>query len=156
MELAELMAEFAGKFGVDGLAADAEGVYRLDADGMDFAIADGEDGLHLVIWADLGEVPPEGRERLLDVLMQAMYMGQQTSGACFSIHDGTVYLHQFETLADMDLERFKVFLEKFINTYSTWRAAIADFNFVLPDIVHHVQEQAIEVRSFEARGFIRV
>lgn len=150
------MSEFAEKFGVDGLSPDGEGVYHLDADGMAFALADAEDRVHFAIWAEVCPVPAEERERLYDILMQAMYMGQQTSGACFSVNDSTVYLHQIEALADMNLERFKVFLEKFINTYATWHAAVADFNSVLPDLAQKAHEQALESRSFEARGFIRV
>ena len=156
MKLAELMAEFAEKFGIDGLVPDGEDVYHLDADGMAFAFADAEDGAHFVIWAEVCPVPPEGRERLYDILMQSMFMGQQTSGAYFSVHDGTIYLHQIEALADMNLERFEVLLEKFISTYETWHASITDFNSVLPELTQKVQEQELESRSFEAMGFVRV
>ena len=155
MELAELMTEFAEKFGVEGLSPDGEGVYRLDADGKSFAIADAEDGVHFVIWAEVGMVPHEGRERLYDTLLQAMHMGQQTSGAYFSIHEETIYLHQIESLADMSFERFKGFLEKFINTHETWLASIADFNSVLPEIAQEAQAQTMEFRTAEANGFIR-
>lgn len=156
MRLAELMTEFAEKFGVDGLAPDQDDVYRLDADGMALAIADAEDGLHFVIWAEVCPLPPEGREHLYGLLMQAMFMGRQTSGAYFSVNDETIYLHQIETLTDMNLERFKTLLEKFINTYSTWRSAVADFNSVLPDLTQKAQEQMHEARELEASDFLRV
>lgn len=156
VELADLMAEFADKFGVDGLAADQDDVYRLDADGMPLAIAGAEDGRHFVIWAEMCPVPSEGREWLYGLLLQAMFMGRQTSGACFSVNGGTVYLHQVESLADMDFERFKALLEKFVNTYSTWSSAVANFNSALPDLTRKARERQLESRQFEASGFIRV
>ena len=156
MGLTELMADFAEKFGVEGLSPDQDDVYRLDADGMALAIADAEDGMHFIIWAEICPVPPVGREHLYGLLMQAMFMGRQTSGAYFSINDGTIYLHQVETLADMDLNRFNALLEKFIDTYSTWRSAVADFNSVLPDLTQKARDQAFESSELEANGFLRV
>lgn len=133
-KLTELMTEFAEKFGVEGLVAGLDGVYRLDADDMSLAIADAEDGMRFAIWAEVCPVPSEGREWLYGTLLQAMFMGRKTSGAYFSINDETIYLHQVETLSDMGLERFKDILEMFINTYLSWRSAIANFDSVLPDL----------------------
>lgn len=83
-------------------------------------------------------------------------MGQQTKGASFSIHDETVYLQQQEGLAGTDAGRFESLLENFINTLSEWREAIANFSSVAPDLDRKIQEDADDVRSCEALGFVKV
>lgn len=57
MKLEEIIEGFSAKFKLDGLSADDEGVYRLNADDMDIAIADADDGEHFVLWAELGPEP---------------------------------------------------------------------------------------------------
>lgn len=156
MRLDEIFGELSEKFNIDGLSADDEGVYRLNADGMEIAVADAEDGVHFVLWAEVGQQPSSCQEQVFRILLQAMFMGQQTKGASFSLHDETVYLQQQEGLEGLDIARFESLLEDFVNTLSDWREAIRSFSSVAPELDKKIQENADDVRSLAAQGFVVV
>lgn len=136
MELRELMGGLAAACGIDGMATDDDGVYNLSVDDMTVSIMSLDESGQLVIWAEVCEPPPEGRECLYRLLMQSMFMGQATDGAMFSIESesGKVYLQRIEFLSALDVESFTGLVEKFVNVLERWRKIIVDFRPVASEM----------------------
>lgn len=128
MELKELMEGLAAACGMDGLTADADGAYRLGFDDMEIAFKS-VGSTQFAVWAEVCEMPPEGRERLYRMLMESMFLGQATGGATFSIESksGKVYLQRIEFLSALDVDAFNGLVEKFVNVLEEWRKIITDF-----------------------------
>ena len=157
MDIKELMEAFARDFGVEGVAADEDGVYTLSIDDMAVSFAETPDA-RLATWAEVCEPPPEGREHLYRTLMEAMFMGEGTGGAAFTIEreTGKVYLHRFDALVALDGESFKAMLENFVNVLEEWRGLIADFRPVFGEI-EKAADAAHDVRQeMDRGGFIQV
>lgn len=128
MELNELMLAFAADVGLEGLEPDANGAWGLKIDGMDITFADRANDGKLLICADVGEPPAEGREELYDLLLRTMYLGDGTQGSEFSLDDeGKVVLQRTLDLRYLDLAEFKAALEGFVNVLELWRTTVADF-----------------------------
>ena len=144
MELKELMEGLAAACGIDGMAANEDGIYRLMIDDMEVSFMSVEESGQLVVWAEVCEMPPEGRERLCRVLMESMFMGRATGGATFSIEpeSGKVCLQRIEFLSALDVEAFNGLLEKFVNVLEEWRKIIADFRPVAEELDRKAAEDA--------------
>ena len=129
MEFEDLMAAFGRELGIPELGQGRDGVCNIEVDGMSVSFMAMSRTGQLVTWADVCVAPPEGREQLYQMLMEAMFMGRATAGGSFSIdrETGNVYLHRFDTLQTLDLDSFKAMLEKFVNVLEEWRQRIADF-----------------------------
>ena len=156
MELKEIMAAFAAEIGLTDLAPDEDGAYHLGIDDMTVSFA--EDGGRLLTWAVLGDPPPEGKDLLNNVLLEAMFMGRATGGAVFSIEheSGRVFLHRHDSLAGMELDGFKATLEGFVNALEAWTHTIADFRAVAPEVEQAEQTNAEEARMMGLGGFMQV
>lgn len=143
MELQELMNGLAAACGMDGLAADADGAYRLNFDDMEVSFKS-VGSRQFVVWAEVCELPPEGRERLYRLLMEAMFLGQATGGAMFSIESksGKVHLQRIEFLSALDVEAFNGLVEKFVNVLEEWRKIVADFRPVAEDLERKTAEES--------------
>ena len=128
MELNELMAAFAADVGLEDLEPDANGAWGLRIDGMDITFADRANDGKLLICADVGEPPAEGREAFYALLLQTMYLGDGTQGSEFSLDgEGKVVLQRTLDLRYLDLAEFKAVLEGFVNVLELWRMQAADF-----------------------------
>ena len=156
MELKEIMTAFAAEIGMTDLAPDEDGAYHLAIDDMTVSFA--EDEGRLLTWAEVCEPPPEGKDHLNRVLLEAMFMGRATGGAVFSIdhESGKVFLHRHDSLAGMELGPFKALLEAFVNVLEEWRRTIADFRAVAPEIAKAEQSSAEEARQMGLGGFMQV
>lgn len=143
MELKELMEGLAAACGITGVAEDNDGMYRLGIDDMEVSFTSIAESAQLVVWAEVCEMPPEGRERLYRVMMESMFMGQATGGAAFSIdpESGKVYLQRIEFLSALDVESFTTLLEKFVNVLEQWRAIISDFRPVAKEMDRKAAEE---------------
>ena len=157
MEFDELMAGFVGKLGIEGAKPDAAGAWHFEIDGMSVSLLEVAETGELLTWADVGEPPPEGRERLYRVLLESMFMGEGTGGASFSIahDDGRVRLHRVDSLAGLDFDRFMANLERFVNILEEWRGILADFREAAPEQVRKMAEAAEETRAFGLGGFLQ-
>lgn len=128
MEIDELMRALAADIRLEGLEPDENGAWGLDIDGMAVTFADRANDGRLLICADVGEPPAEGREALYAVLLQAMYLGDGTQGSEFSLDDEEkVVLQRTLDLRYLDLAEFKAVLEGFVNVLERWRKTLADF-----------------------------
>lgn len=153
MEFLGLMEAFGMDVGIGALEPDFDRVCRVDIDGMRVSFLEMPQSGQLVTWAAVCEPPPEGREQLYQMLMEAMFMGRETGGGAFSVdaETGSVYLHRFDALQTMDLDSFKAMLEKFANVLENWRRRVADFRPQTSD-----GPQGVAFGQFGMDGFLQV
>ena len=158
MELKELMEQFKVKFEIEGVEPDEDGAYHFEIDGMSVSFLEVAETGEMLTWADVGEPPPEGHERLYRVLLEAMFMGEGTGGASFSIarDDGRVCLHRVDPLAMLDFDRFKSNLERFVNILEEWRGTLADFREAAPEQAKEEVVSVEEAGGFGLGGFMQV
>lgn len=158
MELKEIMAAFVEETGLAGLEPDEEGAFHLDIDDMTVSFAEEAETGRLITWAEICEPPPEGKDMLNRILLEAMFPGGGGAGAVFSLdrESGKVYLHRYDALALTDLAGFKAMLEEFVNTLEKWKTAIADFRVAAPEIRKALDESDAAARQLDRGGFMQV
>lgn len=129
MELKELAAAFGEEAKLPGLGPDADGVYRVEIDGMTVAFTDEPKTNRLMTWAVVGEFPAEGREEICIRLLKGMFMGAETGGSSFAVNPetGYVYLQRMDELQTMDADRFMSAIDSFVTVLERWRAEISNF-----------------------------
>lgn len=158
MEFTELMRRFAEKVGIADLPVSEDGVCRVEIDGMNVSFIEVPETRQLVTWAEVGEPPPEGRERLYRVLMESMYMGKATGGSTFSIDSetGLVHLFRLDPLPLLDLDTFTPMLERFVNILEEWRKIVADYRGVASQLEKAAATEEVESRQMGVNGFMQV
>lgn len=158
MELEEIMKAFADEIGIVGVAADADGAYHFDIDGIGVMFATAGDGVRLGMFAEIGEPPREGREVVYRALLEAMSPGGAEDGLTFSIPQGTdrVVLHRTDPLATTDYPTFKTRLENLVNVAEDWRRNLADMPALYEKVREAAKASADEAREFGQNGFLQV
>lgn len=158
MDLKDIITAFAAENGLEGLTADAEGAYHIGIDDMVVSFSETGNRDEFVTWAEVAVPQQEGRERLYRALMEAMFLGQGTGGATFSLEreSGEICLHRIDNSAQMDLNLFKEKLEKFVNILEQWRKLMADFAPVAHEIEEAARNSEQETRQFGLGGFMQV
>ena len=158
MEFKKLMADFAAAARVDRIDPDEDGCYRFEIDGMVVTLSEVVQSGDLLMWAEVGELPPEGRETLYRTLLEALYMGRATGGSVLSVdpESGMVCLHRGDPLAAMDFERFKEALQKFVNVLEFWRRTLADFRPAVKEQAEAAQAEPDVEREIALGNFMRV
>ena len=158
MEFKELIGQFAREVGITDAVTDEAGAFRFAIDDMTVSFEANETVGELATYAQVGELPPEGREQLYRLMMEAMFRGEGTDGATLSIaHDSdTVYLHRYDSLAVLDLERFKSILERFVNALEEWRKMLVDFRAVIPAVERAVADGEKERQELGRGEFMQV
>jgi hypothetical protein len=147
MDFNELVADFAKRHAVEGLAAQ-DGTAALDIDGITVTLV--ETGDCLVARAEIGEPPSEGRADFAEILLEA----NLESADCFAkTRETSKYvLMRHAPLASLSPEGFDAALESLVNTAETWRRLLADFR---PAAALAAAENA-EAPSFGEGGFLQV
>ena len=123
MEFNELIADFAARHNVAGLAAET-GRISLDIDHVAVSIATGGD--RVALSAEIGKPPARGRVEFADILLGS----NLESDAFFAKtrETDTYVLVRYLPLANLDGESFDAALETLVNTAETWRRLLADFH----------------------------
>ena len=82
----------------------------------------------VLLSADLGEPPPEGRERLFRTMLEANNLFEGTVGATLALDaaTGRFRLQRYESPDEFSND-IKAIVESFIETALFWSRAIADF-----------------------------
>lgn len=158
MALAKLMKEFAAAANVDRIDPDTDGCYRLEIDGMDIRLSEIAEKDELFMWAEVGALPPDGRETLCHTLLTAHFMGRATQGAVLSVDPDseTVCLHRTDSAKAMDFNHFRTKLEQFVNVLETWRKTLDAYRPVAhrhEETAHHAVHAA---RQSSLGNFIRI
>ena len=88
-----------------------------------------EDKGTLLTCADLGEPPPEGRERLFQTLLEANDLYVDTAGAMLSLNQrtGHVRLQRYDDMDVLSKLGPSSALTVFADTAAAWKKLIADF-----------------------------
>ena len=158
MDFSELMTGFCSMLDIEGAEPDTDGAYHFEIDEMPVSFMELESLRQIVVWGDVGEMPPGSREQLYKALMEAMFMGEGTGGSSFSIdrESGRVVLQHLAPLAVLDEDSFKAMVERFVNVLEEWRKLIADFRDVAPELERAAETAEEENRNFGLGGFIQV
>lgn len=158
MEFNELMAAFGNEIGIADLRPDEDGICNLAFDGMNVSFTSVPETERLAVWAEIGEMPPEGGDRLCRAMMEAMFMGQATAGASFSINGetGRIYHQRIESLRGLDFDEFRAMVEKFVNTLEQWRKLTAEYRPVAAEVQRIQAEERAEASAFGVSGFMQV
>ena len=129
MTLTKLMGEFAKAANVDRIEPEADGCYSLEIDGMVVRFSEVAEKDELFMWAEVGALPPEGREPLSHTLLTADFMGRGTLGAVLSVDPDseTVFLHRTDSVKALDFDHFRTKLEQFVNVLETWRKTLDEY-----------------------------
>ena len=148
MEFKELIDSFAKRHGIADLAPEDDGV-SLDIDGIVVAIV--AVGGEIVLSAEIGEPPVEGRAEFADALLEA----NMESAAFFakSAQTGKYMLLRRLNLLTPDDAAFDNSIEALVNTAEVWRKMLDDFR---PVAKAAAEGADAEEPLLDASGFMQV
>ena len=148
MEFEQLADAFAKRYGIADLVPEDNGM-SLDIDGIVVAaVAIGDE---VVLSAEIGEPPVEGRAEFADVMLEA----SMESAAFFakSAQTGKYTLLRRLNLLALDDAAFDTAIESIVNTAEVWRKMLEDFR---PAATSAAESAEAESPSFGASGFMQV
>ena len=125
MTFGELIAGLGKSLGVE--LTDEGGAAAVEADGIPVVLQRASGDL-LLFHADLGEIPPENRERVLAAAMEANFLYQGTGGATLAVdsRNGHLHLQKYSWLDRLDAEKALKFLSGFADTVNAWKGLLAE------------------------------
>ena len=148
MEFNELIDAFAKRHGIADLVPEDDGI-SLDIDGIVVAVV--ALGGEVVLSAEIGEPPVEGRAEFTDVMLEA----SMESVAFFakSAQTGKYMLLRRLNLLALDDASFDNAIESLVNTAEVWRKMLDDFR---PAVKAATESADAGSPSFGASGFMQV
>ena len=148
MEFNELIDSFAKRHGIADLVPEDDGI-SLDIDGIVVAVV--ALGGEVVLSAEIGEPPVEGRAEFTDVMLEA----SMESVAFFakSAQTGKYMLLRRLNLLALDDASFDNAIESLVNTAEVWRKMLDDFR---PAVKAATESADAGSPSFGASGFMQV
>ena len=148
MEFKDLVDSFAKRHGIADLAPEDDGM-SLDIDGIVVAVV--AVGGEVVLSAEIGEPPVEGREEFADAMLEA----SMTSAAFFakSAQNGRYLLLRRLNLLALDDVAFDNAIESLVNTTEVWKKMLDDFR---PAAKTAAEGAEAESPSFGVSGFMQV
>ena len=147
MDFPQLISNFAGRHGIANLAA-ADNAAALDIDGIVVTLVSAGDAL--LISADIGEPPSDGRAEFAELMLEANL--QSESFFAKEPENGAYVLVRRLSLLALDDESFDASLESLVNLAETWRRLLADFRPVAKAAVENVEGAP----GFGTNGFMQV
>ena len=146
MEFNELVADFAARYNVEGLAAENRTV-SLDIDGIVVTLVCGDS--ELLASVEIGEPPSEGKAVFADTLLEA----NLESEAFFakSHETGRYLILRRLAFAGLDPATFDTALEALVNAAETWRKFLTDFRPFAED-----SNEKVDPHLFSSNGFLQV
>ena len=148
VEFKELVDAFAKRHGIADLVPEDDGI-SLDIDGIVVAVV--ALGGEVVLSAEIGEPPVEGRAEFADVMLEA----SMESVAFFakSAQTGKYMLLRRLNLLALDDAAFDNAIESLVNTAEVWRKMLDDFR---PAVKAATESADAGSPSFGASGFMQV
>ena len=106
---------------------DEGGAAAVQVDGNPVILHMADDDL-LLIHADIGEIPPENRDRICAAAMEANFLYQGTGGATLAVdpNSGHLHLQKYNWLDRLDVEKAMTTLIRFADTVNTWKGLVAE------------------------------
>ncbi len=107
--------------------ADEGGAAAVQVDGNPIILHMAGDDL-LLIHADIGEIPPENRDRICAAALEANFLYQGTGGATLAVdpNSGHLHLQKYNWLGRLDVEKAMESLTRFADTVTTWKELVAE------------------------------
>ena len=156
MEFKELLAAFAAKYGIDGLA-DADGAAELDVDGVRVELLDDPRSRCALACAEIGLPPPDADGAFGGLMLQANFLLRGTEGAtlCQNPETGAYALVRPFPLALADVESLGAGLESLVNQTENWRRVLAGLR-TAEEVRPAAPEAADAPRDAVTGGFVHV
>lgn len=160
MELRKLLDGMNSRLKTDVFQLNEDGSCRISVDGelvvevLDFP----EDG-RVLLCANLGQEPIEGKDEFYRLLMRAMFMFRDSLGCTFSLDPDSncIYLQRADYLDLLDEETFYELFEDFFNLAANWFRLLNDFRPGVEMTAAAVREERTEQRFGSLNGsFIQV
>ena len=125
MTFGEMIEGLGKSLGVE--MTDEGGAAAVEVDGNPVVLQRASDDL-LLVHADLGEVAPDSRERVLAAAMEANFLYQGTGGATLAVdsRNGHLHLQKYSWLDRLDAEKALKFLSGFADTVNAWKGLLAE------------------------------
>lgn len=125
MTFGELIDGLGKSLGIE--LADEGGATAVQVDGNPVILQTAGDGL-LLLHADLGEIAPDCRDRVLAAAMDANFLYQGTGGATLAVdaRDGHLHLQKYNWLDRLDAEKAVTALTRFADIVKTWKGLVAE------------------------------
>ena len=125
MTFGKLIEDMGKNLGVE--LVDEGGATVVEVDGSAIAIhAAGAD--LLLIHADIGEIPPENRDRVLAAAMEANFLYQGTGGATLAVdsRNGHLHMQKYNWLDRLDAEEAAEDIANFATSVNEWKKIVVD------------------------------
>ena len=125
MTFGELIDVLGKRLGVE--IEDAGGAFALEIDGETVILQDA--GELLLVRAEVGEIPADGREGILASAMEANFLYQGTGGATLAVNpaDGRLHLQKYNWMERIDAESALAAIGNMADTAAAWRRILADY-----------------------------
>ena len=125
MTFGELIDVLGKRLGVE--IEDAGGAAALEIDGETVVLQDA--GELLLVRAEVGEIPADGREGILASAMEANFLYQGTGGATLAVNpaDGMLHLQKYNWMERLDAESVLAAIGNMADTAAAWRRVLADY-----------------------------
>ena len=125
MTFGELIDVLGKRLGVE--IEDAGGAAALEVDGETVILQDA--GELLLVRAEVGEIPADGREGILASAMEANFLYQGTGGATLAVNpaDGRLHLQKYNWMERIDAESALAAIGNMADTAAAWRRILADY-----------------------------
>jgi len=125
MTFGELIDGLGKSLGIE--LTDEGGAAAVLVDGNPIILQAAGDDLVLV-YADLGEIAPDCRDRVLAVAMEANFLYQGTGGATLAVDSrkGHLHLQKYNWLDRLDAEKAMTGLTRFADMVKTWKGLVAE------------------------------
>ncbi len=126
MEFKRLVESLAEKIGIE--ITDEGGAAAVEIDGLTVLLHEADDDL-LLLHADLGEIPADGRDALAVAALQANFLYQGTGGSTLAInpHNGHLHVQKYNWLDRLDPDKALDTLSRFADTSLEWQKLLTDY-----------------------------
>ena len=125
MTFGELIDVLGKRLGVE--IEDAGGAAALEIDGETVVLQDA--GELLLVRAEVGEIPADGREGILASAMEANFLYQGTGGATLAVNpaDGRLHLQKYNWMERLDADSVLAAIGNMADIAAAWRRVLADY-----------------------------
>ena len=114
---------------------DEGGAAAVQVDGNTIIFQAADDDL-VLLHADLGEIAPENRDRVLAAAMEANWLYEGTGGGTLAVNpaDGRLHLEKYTWFDRLVPDDTLSMIERFVATVETWRKILSDYHGAPPVI----------------------
>lgn len=150
MEFHSLIDALAERLGIaEGVSPDAEGVFRLGAEGVSVAFLEVPENRSLVMFGEVCELPEEGADALKTALLKENFMGRGAPDGAFSLSkENRVVLHRYVDLEKTDADALLALVENFLRRVLDWRNLVAEYGPFAWERVQREREDRLEAERF--------